>query len=99
MGSGWICSGHHVVIALRKFLTRASTNGQFPGRNGSTYVKQKVVAIPIPSAEQLNLSTGSLGPWVTVSQWRVKAERNNAESQEDNGTGGANPLAGLETEA
>ena len=96
---GWEVLGHHVVNALRKFLTRASTNGQFPGRNGCTYVKQKVVAIPIPSAEKLDLPASSLRPRVTISKRGVKAEGDDTESQEDNSTGSADPLAGLETKA
>lgn len=60
---------------------------------------QKVIAVPIPSAEKLHLLARGLGPWVSVSERRVEAEGNDAESQEHNSTGGTNPLAGLETES
>lgn len=90
--------GQPAVIALRN-LSRASTNGWFPGRSGFTYILQKVIAVPIPSAKELDLLARCLGPWVAISERGVKAKCHDAESQEDDGAGGAYPLAGLETKA
>ena len=44
------------------------------------------VAVPVPSAEEFNLVTSSLSPWVTISEWRVQAKCDNAQAKEEHGT-------------
>lgn len=67
--------------------------------NWSAYGVVEVVAVPVPSVEELHLLALILGPLVTVAERRIQAEDDDAGSEEDNETGPADDGVLLDAEA
>ena len=64
-------------------LIPVSTTWRYSGRY---YLGVEIVAVPIPSLEELHLVTGRLGPGIAIRKRSVETERDNAESQKANGS-------------
>jgi hypothetical protein len=63
------------------------------------YSVVEVVAVPVPSIEELDLLALVLGPLVTIAERRVQAENNNASREEHNDTSTADDRVLLDAEA
>jgi hypothetical protein len=63
------------------------------------YSVVEVVAVPVPSIEELDLLAFVLGPLVTITERRVQTEHNNASREEHNDTSTADDRVLLDAEA
>jgi hypothetical protein len=67
--------------------------------SGNAYSVVEVVAVPVPSVEELHLLALVLGPLVAVAERSVQAEDDDAGSEEDDKTGSADDGVLLDAEA
>lgn len=65
---------------MARLVPFKSTIGKYPGwKKRCIYLGVESVTVPVPALEELDLIASGLGPWITISQWGVNCERDDAK--------------------